>query len=650
MKEFVKKYGYNKYSQNGEDGVIEEILRRLQIEHGTFCEFGAADGIFMSNTRVLAEKGWDGFYYEADDNFTSKLLENIMGLPGKIIGGRVMLTPENINSIVPQKLDLLSMDTEGLDYSLWKAYTGLAKVVVIEINGSFYAHERFVHSDADPRGSSHLSMVELGREKGYTLICSTGNLIFVRKEFIGTTTFPEFVEFDKARDQDKWIFDFFNDGWTEVKAITEERWHEAQVDEQAMHDRVSMEEGLAMWGKDYKIYFSRLGMTWHQGGKTIIEVGCAGFPALHFCSGYEKGYLVEPMPSENLLSIAGMHDRLEVVKQKFEDVEIKGADEIWLFNVLQHVKDPNLFLKKARELAPVVRFFEPVNWPTCSFHPHTFTYDYYERQFSAAAVQRYKGSSIPNFHEADCAYGIWFDPKVYDKKQHIGILTTATWKFQDFIPQFLLGVANFLPGYKKTIFLFTDQHENKNIDSRYIEVIHPDIDVVYIPVTHVKFPLITLERYARYMSYNALYRDTCDFLFHLDIDMKINECGEEVLQPLVAVQHPYFFDGGGSWEDNQRSMAYVKPEDRKFYVCGGVQGGQTKNYLNVCETLAMQVDMDKANGQMARWHDESHWNSLFAKLKDGISLLNPAYCHSRGIDFPKRIEAIDKDMAAYREE
>lgn len=642
MKEFVKKYGYNKYSQNGEDGILEEIFSRLKIDKGIFCEFGAADGIFMSNTRALAEKGWTGNLYECDGQFWDALRESVKNFPGVLALGN-MVTTENINKLVPDKVDVLSMDTEGLDYSLWKAYTGFAKVVVIEINGSFYAHERFVHSDADPRGSSHLSMVELGLEKGYQLICSTGNLIFVRKEFIGLTTFPEFVEFDKARDQDKWIFDFFNDGWTEVKGITEERWHEAQVDEQAMHDRVGMEEGLAMWGKDYKIYFSRLGMTWHQGGKTIIEVGCAGFPALHFCSGYAKGYLVEPMPSANLKAITGMHDRLEIVPLKFEDVEIKGADEVWLFNVLQHVKDPNLFLKKARELAPVVRFFEPVNWPTCSFHPHTFTYDYYRRQFSAAAVKEYKGSSIPNFHEADCAYGIWFDPKVYDKKQHIGILTTATWKFKDFIPQFLEGVKNFLPGYKKTIFLFSDVYKFTEME------MGDDFDVIYIPIEHTKFPLITLERYARYCKHRALYQDTCDFLFHMDIDMKINECGEEILQPLVAVQHPYFFQGGGDWEDNEKSMAHVKPEDRKFYVCGGVQGGETKNYLVACETLAMQVDIDKANGVMAHWHDESHWNSLFAKLKDGISLLNPAYCHSRGIDFPKKIEAIDKDMAAYRE-
>jgi hypothetical protein len=42
-------YRKNIYSQSGEDGVLEEILRRLEIRTGSFVEFGAWDGKHYSN-------------------------------------------------------------------------------------------------------------------------------------------------------------------------------------------------------------------------------------------------------------------------------------------------------------------------------------------------------------------------------------------------------------------------------------------------------------------------------------------------------------------------------------------------------------------------------------------------------------------------
>ena len=42
------KYCKNVHSQNGEDGIIEQLLKELNIKTGTFCEFGASDGINSS--------------------------------------------------------------------------------------------------------------------------------------------------------------------------------------------------------------------------------------------------------------------------------------------------------------------------------------------------------------------------------------------------------------------------------------------------------------------------------------------------------------------------------------------------------------------------------------------------------------------------
>ena len=56
----------NVHSQIGQDGILEEIFKRVGIKKGFFCEFGAWDGVYLSNCRKLFEEGWSGVFIEAD--------------------------------------------------------------------------------------------------------------------------------------------------------------------------------------------------------------------------------------------------------------------------------------------------------------------------------------------------------------------------------------------------------------------------------------------------------------------------------------------------------------------------------------------------------------------------------------------------------
>ena len=71
---FYNLYNKNIYSQNGEDGIIEELLNRLNIQEGWVCEFGAWDGIHLSNTFNLIEKGFSAVFIEGDKNRFNDLL------------------------------------------------------------------------------------------------------------------------------------------------------------------------------------------------------------------------------------------------------------------------------------------------------------------------------------------------------------------------------------------------------------------------------------------------------------------------------------------------------------------------------------------------------------------------------------------------
>ena len=52
-----EKFKKNYYSQNGEDGIIQELIKLLNINDNSWCcEFGAWDGKNSSNTFYLIEK------------------------------------------------------------------------------------------------------------------------------------------------------------------------------------------------------------------------------------------------------------------------------------------------------------------------------------------------------------------------------------------------------------------------------------------------------------------------------------------------------------------------------------------------------------------------------------------------------------------
>ena len=76
-----EKFKKNIYSQNGEDGIIEEILKRLAKSlDKNFCEFGAWDGIHLSNCyNLIQSQSYKGLFIEGNkkilDTFSKKITD-----------------------------------------------------------------------------------------------------------------------------------------------------------------------------------------------------------------------------------------------------------------------------------------------------------------------------------------------------------------------------------------------------------------------------------------------------------------------------------------------------------------------------------------------------------------------------------------------
>lgn len=188
--------------------------------------------------------------------------------------------------------------------------------------------------------------------------------------------------------------------------ITHERWKEAQKSERAQHN-FDFTRGFQHYKKTYQIYFEFLKLGFDLGGLSICEIGPADFPALAHCKNYSPSIIIEPMPSVLLMNqIDG--NNITLIDKPLEDIKtMRVCSEVWLFNVMQHIKDPDVFINKCKDIAHLrIRFFEPINYPTSVYHPHSFSFDDYLRWFGDS-VSLYKGGSVPGFHQADCAYGTY---------------------------------------------------------------------------------------------------------------------------------------------------------------------------------------------------------------------------------------------------
>ena len=190
---FYNIFKKNIYSQNGEDGIIIELLKRLDIECRWVCEFGAWDGIHLSNTFNLVEnKNCNAVYIEGDKNKYIDLLKTVDKFSNIIPINAFVDYNYNSNSLdnllkktdIPIDFDILSIDIDSFDYQVWESLIVYKpKIVIIEINSSVNpTNQEWIHTPNKYEGTGFKPMYDLGIKKGYTFVLHTGNMFFIRSE------------------------------------------------------------------------------------------------------------------------------------------------------------------------------------------------------------------------------------------------------------------------------------------------------------------------------------------------------------------------------------------------------------------------------------------------------------------------------------
>lgn len=219
------------FSQNGEDGIIDYIVQKLNLKKPSFVEIGVGD-YSESNTRLLYEMYYgNGLIVDVNEDLKKKVSQNVNLWKGNLNVVETKVSSQNINSLLsesfPYSIDLFSIDIDGIDYWVINELKDkISKIFILEYNSIFgselevsvpnsdnFSRKEYHYSNLC-YGASLKAYVKLMDRKGYYLLGVNrlrNNAFFINKDYPKPIFFPKIKEikrkestnlnFSESRDQ-----------------------------------------------------------------------------------------------------------------------------------------------------------------------------------------------------------------------------------------------------------------------------------------------------------------------------------------------------------------------------------------------------------------------------------------------------------------
>jgi hypothetical protein len=193
------------YSQWGEDGIIQYLIRRAAIpkELQIFVEFGV-EAYLEANTRfLLMNDNWKGLIIDGSNDNIEMVRNSELYWRFDLTAMSAFIDAENINRLIADagfmgEIGLLSIDIDGNDYWIWERISVVDPIIVIIEYNSIFGPTLALTVPYDPKfnrttshhsnlycGCSLKALELLGRRKGYALVGSNSagnNAFFVRAD------------------------------------------------------------------------------------------------------------------------------------------------------------------------------------------------------------------------------------------------------------------------------------------------------------------------------------------------------------------------------------------------------------------------------------------------------------------------------------
>lgn len=194
----LSEFRFNKYSQFGEDGIIKEIFSRLESAGVTLnkwvCEFGAWDGLYLSNTaRLIIEEDSRAVLIEGDADRVKELTVNFPS--DRVVkicsfvthSGKSSLENLLSTTAIPDDFDFLSIDIDGMDYYVLESLKKYRpKLICIEFNPTIPNKIHFVQPEnySVKQGASAKAIQDLATRMNYSVVAGTAcNLFLLSNQF-----------------------------------------------------------------------------------------------------------------------------------------------------------------------------------------------------------------------------------------------------------------------------------------------------------------------------------------------------------------------------------------------------------------------------------------------------------------------------------
>ena len=202
----INDYEFKIFSQFGDDGIIQYLIKNVNIKNEIFVEFGVGNYL-ESNTRfLLMNNNWTGFVMDGSVEAMNSLKNQSWYWKYCLTQKAVFITKENINDLLESTgfsdIGLLHIDLDGNDYHIL-AEIELSRlnpsILIMEYN-SVFGKERLITIPYDKTftrikahysnlfwGASLSAINYIASKKGYSLIgCNLAgnNAYFVRKDLL----------------------------------------------------------------------------------------------------------------------------------------------------------------------------------------------------------------------------------------------------------------------------------------------------------------------------------------------------------------------------------------------------------------------------------------------------------------------------------
>ena len=162
---------FSGFSQNGEDGILDTLRRRLASSNRYVVEIGAADGTENNSSWLLLAERYEGLLVEGDPRQSARARRNVArySIGSECVSMFVTLDTvgQLIERVVYPDADVFSLDIDGNDFHIADALFGHGfrpKIVSVEYNSAF-GPERSVTSayrDDFRRSTAHPTQLYYG--------------------------------------------------------------------------------------------------------------------------------------------------------------------------------------------------------------------------------------------------------------------------------------------------------------------------------------------------------------------------------------------------------------------------------------------------------------------------------------------------------